>query len=105
MKIIYRVLALLFVLTFQTAFLCGEVKIQVEPQLISVNINGQPFTALHKGKAANKPFLHPLMTASGKSVTRGFPMEKIEGEATDHPHQRGMWFGFEHLSGMNIWEN
>jgi hypothetical protein len=105
MKTTVHILSLLFALTLQSTFLCGQVKIQVEPEQISVNINGRPFTALHKGKAANKPFLYPLMTASGKRVTRGFPMEAIDGEATDHPHQRGMWLGFEHLSGMNIWEN
>jgi hypothetical protein len=32
-------------------------------------------------------------------------MEKIAGEPTDHPHQRGMWMGAEHISGMNLWEN
>jgi hypothetical protein len=31
-------------------------------------------------------------------------MEKIPGEVMDHPHQRGIWMGFEHISGMNIWE-
>lgn len=46
----------------------------------------------------------PLLTASGKHVTRGFPDEQIAGEPTDHPHQRGMWLGYEHLSGENIWE-
>src|SRR5215510_10159800 len=103
-KTMLRVLSL-FALIVQTTLLYGQVKIQVEAEQISVNINGRPFTALHKGKDANKPFLHPLMTASGKRITRGFPMETIDGEAIDHPHQRGMWFGFEHLSGMNIWEN
>jgi hypothetical protein len=82
----------------------SQVKIDVQENQIAVSINGKPFTALQKGKDANKPYLYPLFTVSGKRVTRGFPMEKIEGEATDHPHQRGIWMGFEHISGMNIWE-
>jgi hypothetical protein len=95
---------LLFVLVLQAALACSQVKIEVQDDQIAVSVNGKPFTALQKGKDANKPYLYPLLTASGKRVTRGFPMEKITGEATDHPHQRGIWMGFEHVSGMNIWE-
>ena len=99
---IYSCLLALVVLT--TAYAHAQVKVQVEDDRIAVSINGRPFTALHKGKEANKPYLAPLLTASGKHVTRGYPMEQIAGEPTDHPHQRGMWFGYEHLSGINIWE-
>ena len=51
------------------------------------------------GKEARKPFLYPLRTASGIQVTRG------PGDPTDHPHQKGLWVGAEHLSGMDFWEN
>ena len=80
----------------------GQVQVRAEPDQISVSVNGKPFTILHTGTAARKPYLMPLLTASGKHVTRGFPDEKIAGEPTDHPHQRGMWIGYEHLSGSNI---
>ncbi|MDR3750452.1 MAG: PmoA family protein [Terracidiphilus sp.] len=83
----------------------AQVQIEASESQIAVHINGKLFTTLQKGKDANKPYLAPLLTASGKHVTRGFPMEKIAGEPTDHPHQRGVWMGAEHLSGMNIWEN
>jgi hypothetical protein len=39
-----------------------------------------------------KPYLHPLSTATGKAVTRMWPMAEKEGEARDHPHHRGLWF-------------
>src|SRR5262249_35679435 len=52
-----------------------------------------------------KPFLHPLRSASGKVVTRGFPMEKIAGEPTDHPHHRGVFFGHMLVNGTNFWAN
>jgi hypothetical protein len=97
--------SLLLALALQTTLVWSQVKVDVEEDQIAVSINGKPFTALQKGKDANKPYLAPLFTASGKRVTRGFPMEKIAGEATDHPHQRGIWMGFEHVSGMNLWEN
>jgi hypothetical protein len=88
----------------QTAHLPAQVRIDTLDDRIAVHVNGQLFTALQKGKDANKPYLSPLLTASGKHVTRGFPLEKIAGEPTDHPHQRGVWMGAEHVSGMNLWE-
>ena len=72
---------------------------------VAVTVDGKPFTTLHAGTEARKPYLHPLLTASGKNVTRAFPMEQVAGESTDLPHQRGVWVGTERLSGMDFWEN
>jgi hypothetical protein len=83
----------------------SPVTIKVNDERIDVEVEGKPFTALHADKAANKLYLHPVLTASGKRVTRAFPMEKIDGESTDHPHQRGVWIGAERLSGIDFWEN
>jgi len=83
----------------------GAVTIKVGDERIDVHVGGELFTALHSDKAANKLYLHPLMTASGKRVTRAFPMEEIAGESTDHPHQRGVWIGAEHLNEFDFWEN
>lgn len=82
----------------------AQVRIEDSENRIAVSIDGKPFTALQKGAAAHKPYLSPIFTASGKRITRGFPDEPLPGEPTDHPHQRGMWMGCEHLSGMNLWE-
>jgi hypothetical protein len=88
----------------QAALVPAQVRIDASESKIAVYINARFFTALEKGFDAHKPYLAPLLTVSGKHVTRGFPMEKIDGEPTDHPHQRGVWMGAEHLSGMNLWE-
>jgi len=96
--------ALLLATCFQSITASSQVKVDVQDNQIAVSVNGKPFTALQKGKDANKPYLYPLFTASGKRVVRGFPLEKIAGEPTDHPHQRGIWMGFENVSGNNIWE-
>jgi hypothetical protein len=72
---------------------------------VAVTIDGKPFTTLHAGEEARKPYFHPLLTASGKRVTRAFPMEQVGGESTDLPHQRGVWIGTERLSGVDFWEN
>ena len=82
----------------------GQVDVHATDSQIIVYVNGKLFTALQKGLDANKPYLWPLNTASGKRVVRSFPMESIPGEPTDHPHQRGVWMGSEHVSGLKIWE-
>ena len=82
-----------------------RVVVATSADAVAVTIDGKPFTTLHAGKEARKPYLHPLLTASGKRVTRAFPMEQVAGESTDLPHQRGVWIGSERLSGMDFWEN
>src|SRR4051812_46514864 len=104
MKLRPYLYTLLLTTLLQPALVHAQVKIEVQDSQINVSVNGKPFTTLQKGRNANKPYLAPLLTASGKHITRGFPMEKIDGDATDHPHQRGIWMGFEHVSGMNMWE-
>src|ERR1039458_801716 len=72
--------------------LCAQVKITAQgKEKISVEIDGKPFTDFYVGPETAKPYLHPLRTADGKVVTRGFPMvTDIPGEAHDHPHHRGL---------------
>lgn len=87
--------------------LCSQVKIaQQGPGRISVEIDGKPFTDFYVGPETNKPYLHPLRTADGKIVTRGYPMvTDIPGEAHDHPHHRGLWFTHGDVNGYDFWAN
>jgi hypothetical protein len=71
----------------------------------AVNIDGKPFTIFHLGEKNNKPFLAPLRSASGKIITRGFPMEDIPGESRDHLHHTGLWFSYDDVNGVKFWEN
>lgn len=71
----------------------------------TISIGGKPFTTFHTGEEANKPFLAPLRSASGKVVTRKFPMEMVEGESRDHLHHRGLWFSYDDVNGVKFWEN
>jgi hypothetical protein len=71
----------------------------------TVSIDGKPFTTFNYGEDANKPFLAPLRSASGKIVTRRFPMENVEGESRDHLHHRGLWFSYDDVNGVKFWEN
>lgn len=75
------------------------------PNEIVINVNGKPFTTFHSGADANKPFLWPLRTATGKIITRGFPQENVPGESHDHLHHRGLWFSYDDVNGVKFWEN
>jgi hypothetical protein len=72
---------------------------------IHVEIEDKPFTDFYYGPDAPKPYLHPLRSASGKIVTRRFPMENVPGESTTDKHHRGVWLGFKNVNGFNFWEN
>ncbi len=72
---------------------------------IDVNVDGKPFATFNFGVDANKPFLAPIRSASGKIITRGFPMENIPGESRDHLHHRGLWFSYDDVNGVKFWEN
>jgi hypothetical protein len=99
-------IATLTALLLASAFLPAQVKVIQDADHVAVEIDGKPFTTfyLHEGEAM-KPYLYPLRTADGKIITRHFPMEKVDGEPTDHPHQRGLWFGHEDVGGSDFWNN
>ena len=80
-------------------------QVSIAPEDIAVMIDGKPFTTFHYGSNANKPYLSPLRSASGKIITRGFPMEEVAGESHDHLHHRGLWFSYDDVNGVKFWEN
>ena len=84
---------------------CLSAQVRFAPDGIAVDIDGKPFTTFHYGSDAAKPFLAPLRSASGKIVTRRFPMESVPGESRDHLHHRGLWFSYDDVNGVKFWEN
>ena len=83
----------------------ADVKLTKQDGRVDVAIDGKPFTTFYYGSDTMKPYLHPLRSASGKVVTRGYPMEKIEGETNDHPHHQGLWFTHGDVNGYDFWAN
>lgn len=83
----------------------AQVKITQGSDRILVDVDGKPFTAFFTGADLRKPYLHPLRTASGKIVTRRYPMEMVEGESRDHVHHRGLWFTHGNVNGLDFWAN
>lgn len=74
-------------------------------QKVDVLIDGKPFTSFIYPNNLEKPILYPLQTASGLTVTRGFPLNKRDHERTDHPHHVGLWFNYESVNGLDFWNN
>lgn len=82
----------------------AQVTLTQAPDRITVDINGQPFTVFYiGGPNLNRPYVHPLRTASGKVVDRSFPAGQLPGETTDHPHHAGLFYGHGDVNGYNYW--
>jgi hypothetical protein len=52
-----------------------------------------------------KPVLHPLLTKSGKSLTRGYPINPQPNERVDHPHHVGYWLNYGDVNGFDFWNH
>jgi hypothetical protein len=46
-----------------------------------------------------------LQTAKGTVVTRSYPVAKVAGERTDHPHHVSVWFNYGNINGVDFWNN
>jgi hypothetical protein len=95
---------------FGSLLLCAasfgqSVKLTKEADRVRVEIGGAPFGELYFGPDSPKPYFAPLRSASGKIVTRQWPMVKDLGETKDHQHHRGLWLGYIDVNGFNFWEN
>jgi hypothetical protein len=90
---------------FALCSLRAEVVVSKVDGHIHVEVDAKPFTDFYYGPDAPKPYLHPLRCASGKIVTRGFPMEKIPGESTTDQHHRGVWLAYKDINGYDFWQN
>jgi hypothetical protein len=72
---------------------------------VDVLVGGKPFTSYIYPTTLKKPTLYPVRTASGRTVTRGWPLEPRAGERVDHPHQVGLWFTHGDVNGLDFWNN
>ncbi|MEW5977158.1 MAG: PmoA family protein [Acidobacteriota bacterium] len=79
------------------------VALQVKDKQVEVNIGGRPFTSYYFAGYA-KPVFFPLRSASGRIVTRGYPIiPDVPGEPKDHPHQKGLWLTHGDVNGVDFW--
>lgn len=69
---------------------------------VEVKVDGKLFTR-YLTISGTKPVLYPILGPTDKPMSRAYPLEKVEGEKTDHIHQRSMWFTQEHVNGHDFW--
>lgn len=82
----------------------AQVTLTQQPNQVAVEIDGKPFTVFYVGGAdLNRPYLHPLRSATGRIVSRSFPAGQVPGETTDHPHHAGLYYGHGDVNGYNYW--
>jgi hypothetical protein len=81
--------------------LYGQVKFERHPDRISVTIDGKPYTDFFLAANGNKPYILPVRTADGTIITRPYPL--VPGEATNEPHQHGIFFAHGNVNGYMFW--
>ncbi len=75
------------------------------PGRIEVSIGGKPFSNLYYGADWPQPFLHPLRAADGTAITRGYPVDKVQGESQDHIWHHGLWYAHGDINGVDFWRD
>ncbi len=98
-------LAAAIILLTVTATLQAEVKVTQGQNEVRIEMDGKPYSTFVYGPGVMKAYLFPLRAMDGTIITRGFPMEKVEGESTDHLHHRGVWFAHSDVNGFDFWNN
>jgi hypothetical protein len=81
----------------------GRIEAEVEEGGVAFRLEGSPFTRYHTGEGIARPFLYPILGPGGTRVTRGYPMEGIGGESSDHPHHRSLWVAHGDVNGSDNW--
>ncbi|NLN75759.1 MAG: hypothetical protein GX139_05575 [Armatimonadetes bacterium] len=66
-------------------------------------LKGSTVVARYVYKDTSRPYIYPLLSPAGLAVTRDFPMKTVEGDQTDHPHQKSMWTAFGDVNGIDFW--
>jgi hypothetical protein len=86
-----------------------EPQVQVTPKVadhrVDITVDGKAFTSFLFPENLPKQVLYPISTASGKVITRGWPLVPRAGERVDHPHHIGLWFNHSDVNGFDFWNN
>jgi Family of unknown function (DUF6807) len=76
-----------------------------EKKQLDVYVDDQLFTSYVYWDNQKKPILYPLKTSKGTVVTRSYPLTKVAGERTDHPHHISSWFNYGNINGVDFWNS
>lgn len=108
MKTFY-VATLVLLISISTVFGSKKEKVEFKNdeagKKVEVFVGGKLFTAYIYPDNMEKQSLYPILTTSGKFITRGYPLNPRPFERTDHPHHVGLWFNFGSVNGLDFWNN
>lgn len=71
---------------------------------VGVHIDGKHFTDYIFGHYICRPCLYPVLTPTGKPLTRAYPFAEIDGENQDHYHHRSIYSAHGLVNGFNLWD-
>ena len=80
----------------------SDVKLTRADDRVRVEIGGKLFTEYFYTNVP-RPFCYPIIGPGGGAMTRNYPMVKVPGEETDHPHHRSLWFAHSPVNGHDLW--
>ena len=78
------------------------IRFSTQEDRLRVEANGKLLTEYYFTNVP-RPFCYPLIGPGGAEMTRNYPMKKVEGEETDHPHHRSFWFTHGAVNGVDFW--
>lgn len=81
-----------------------QIELQRDDSKVVVTVDGKPFTEYRYGHFLCRPFFYPVLTPDGQRLTRGFPVDDVEGENQDHPHHRSIYTAHGLVNGFNLWD-
>lgn len=84
---------------------CAAIQVTAVPSDVgaTITIEGQPFAEYRK-RSGYQPVIWPIIGPTGKQMTRSWPVgPRLEGEVTDHPHHRSLWFSHGDVNGLDFW--
>src|SRR3954449_698467 len=95
--------ALLLSAIASLAHAADHVKLTKLADRVRVEIGGQLFTEYVFADGASRPYCYPILAPDGTGLTRDFPMKKTEGEETDHPWHRSLFFAHSYMNNVDFW--
>lgn len=75
------------------------------PNLLEVKAGGEAFATVRLAPGERMPSIYPLHAPGERLALRGFPFDRREHDATDHPHHRGMWIAHGDVGGHDFWHD
>jgi hypothetical protein len=77
----------------------AAVRLVKQAEAVQVFVGEQLFTEYRIAASLPKPYFYPVLSASGKPMTRQMPISTGE----DHPHQKSVWLAIDEVNEVDFW--